>query len=366
MTDLESQLRHDKAQVKSPVEMAEDFERMKKIFGGSESSAMMFMLQQMMSQANQPQLLAELAGLKAQLEAATKPPPFAPMPPLPPMPPAIDPMIGMVKLLEATKPPPSPPPQDPLVLVQTVMTMLAPLIAKPAGPDPVVEILRDQVNGLREELRDARNSPTRTIKDTLEEINLLEQFTGRKGGSTPDSFWEFLGRFFDNFATNTDALSEMIARVKKEERKQLPEGSKDKAEGPADDEREVPEAFRVKLAELDEAKTNDQRIEILMKALYQLGQDKEWRKDVQDLLGLAKTGKKDAVLKMLTGFLGDCAKGEIIEQRSADDTVKAFDSHFEAIVSFLHKMGEKPKEKGEKPKEKESKEPEAPAEPAAG
>lgn len=351
MTELEGQLRANQGQVKTPVDMAEDYEKLKKIFGGNESSAMMFMLQSMMQQTQQPQVVAELASLKAQLEAAIKaPPPMAPLPALPPMAPPPDPMIGVVKLLETLKPPPPPPPADPLALVQTVMTMLSPMleaIKAPKGPDPVVEILRDQVSSLRDELRDARSSQ-RTLKDTLEEINLLEQYTGGKRGNTPDSFWEFLGRFFDNFASNTDALSEMLTRVKREESaKRLPEGEP-QAEGDAEDGSSfpVPDEFKAKIAELDAAKSNEKRIEIVMRSLYALGQDAHWRKEVMQLIALAKQGKKDEVLGMLAGLLTDCASNEFIKQASADDTVKAFSDHFEAVVAFLTKATDENKEKG--------------------
>lgn len=343
---------------KSMIEQAEEMARLKQLFGGDQSSMLMYMLSQRPEAKGDPMILTELHSLKAQVEQAKMTTPIGPGPGtlLPPIPMSanhdVD-YLGLAKLIETMRPvapPPPPAAPDPMAMFtamgQMFTTMMAPMIAAQnrSGPSPVEEVLRAQVADLKEEIHDMNQAPPRGLAEIVGELQLIKQIPELLGNTKSDDVNGFIGvlnKFIDKFPSNAAALKDLASEVRKNEaqRVQAQQAQQQPPQLPDGNQPAVPPPeFVESISRLTSADNPVDRMTIVMESVWILGKQPDFKDSVEHMIKLLQERQKPEAIAEVKGLLQNCVNAGMIGQDVAQQTGQDFDRNFETVAKYIDKL----------------------------
>ena len=337
---------------------------MMELLGGGDKKMdpmMMFMLMQGMG-GNKPVDDPRITSLERSLDKLTDlvtrqaseqrlPPP---MPMLPPEPP-ID--IGALtrSITEAVRP------QFKITDIIAAIPALMPLIRpapteKPWGPKDLIGMLpvvspllekmfgKDEVANLKAEVAKMQNAPSRGLRETLDDMKLLQEVTGggQRDDADPDNFWGFA----NNILLNLDSLGDVLSKLKDEpgethgankqpEHRQIQAAPKKKSKS------KYPPGFEEHVKALRAAREPAERIQASLRAFMFLGKSPPYDKYLKFVYGLIraadqgneKAGQK--AFQFVVKFLEGLRDSGMLKPVTVKNTVKAFADNFDKVITLV-------------------------------
>jgi hypothetical protein len=325
--------------------------------GSGDSFMQMLMMMKMMEPA-QPAVSPELAELRVELramkEAALREPlptplPLPPPPPPPPDTTAADIVREVVALTQRKEETslrdilPLLKPEKTLgaAEITAMITSLAPVVMQVFGGknDDKIQYLKDQI-------ADLKRTPSRGIKEALEDVGAMVKLAGALGGRRDESetFWGFMNNLITQGPDLAESIGGVVDRIRKDEE------AEKKLESPAmhpqepaqqqeddEDALDFPPGFESIVKKIEEATDDAARVGQTLYAFQVLGKDKRWRRYLLRVISLAKKGEKDEVMEFLVSFLEALHERGMLSEDAAKAAIEAFDKNFDKVVEELTK-----------------------------
>lgn len=317
---------------------------------GDSSPLMLMMMQQMMQAQSRPS--APQVDLAQELRKALTPV-LAGMrgPSAPPPPPAPDPLEAMGKMMQGfaeTMKGLMPDPSQGLTFEK--LLALAPLV-KDLLPKPDNELKRQvdelraqqaeatrrELEELRRELRESSNKKTNLRDEMMQfrDVIVLARELGGGGGSA--NFTDFLTHFVDTLPQNSEAIGRLAYMLKSSNEGGL-DGAPDVLDRPRPTRREqvpFPPGFADKVSDIEQATTDEGRIEACVMALQALWTSPAWQPRVTGMLQAALAGDTQRAYGFVHNFLGGIRDAGLLSAAAAEATSAAFQNNMDTVVEWL-------------------------------
>jgi len=349
--------------IEQMMRMQTAMQRMKEMTGqkeGGDSMMMMMMMQQMQAQqaaprGPDPMFVALLDKMDRRMEQLEKklvegPSLGAMLPPPPPMPVA-DPIDTIVKLMPLLAPKED---RDRLSTrdILELVTAKGKSDDQPSWRD-VIEIM----NRRRDE-----DKPAQTVLDQIQAVAAAKQALDQlspQGNSSQTSFWDALGALFsqEKFGAGIGSAIGAVVKAKAEEGpaaqgpRQLPPVQTpprqlqqavvrplEQAPPPAPVRFRFPESMKKIVDQMNVAREDHVRIDLVVQAMFILHGSPEWKNFVMELLSKTAEGHKEEVLEgYLKPWLGILVSHELVDRVAATETLRAFGEHWETVHAEIAK-----------------------------
>ncbi len=356
---IEALERESRKPAKTMLEQIQEVSQIQQLMGGDDDkprAELGTIATLMMAMQQQPApITGELAELKAQLRELSRPAP-ASLPELPSAPPpAVDIAALLRELAAITKPAVDPHElvermkQDRTQMMQVAM-QLVPIVERMLGnrSEEVERMRSQQMQLLQEQLREAKATPARGLRETLEEMAVLRQFMGpaRSAGASQESFWSFLSKVVDQFPATMESLSGVVEKIRQEQQptpalkarpaptpKPRPTAPSSKATQPPP--KPTINQLASHLAAIETAPDDASLVEATLKAFHVLGQSEPWRAHLVKAMTVAKQGNRDEALRWIRGFLDGLVDAKRLSAEARDRAAKAFETHIDKVIDAL-------------------------------
>lgn len=299
-----------------PLEMLNKYKQV--LGGGSDNLALLMM----MMNNNKPN--SEVQELKEELRElrrlASRPQPLPP-PPVP-APPQTD-LKDLILLLKPEK--------SSFSEIKDLALLLMPVLKDVFANRSMEqkELFNIQMQHMNERLVELRDQAGRdSLQETLENVGVLKEFLRsdpmENGGS-------FMKEVMSNLNGILDGISKVFAARASGQAPQLVANSDldQKPNQVPEESPPLPESFASAISGLDNAETDNQRLEELFNVFKSLAESEHYRKIVINLITQLRVGAKANVLDIVSKVCQECVDLELLSEKSANSTIQALSDNFE-------------------------------------
>ncbi len=319
---------------KSLGEQLAEIEQVKRTLGGGDNTPLLMM---MMQQNQQRPGLEGLASLRSELaelrRTASQPAPL----PLPPPPPT-DGVTArdLIAIMDRADKRPS--------LVEEAikfMPMVLPTLERIMGGgrerNAEIERLREenhrqQLEFLRSEIRDLKDSPQRGISEFLEEhktfTDHVKSLPGPHGSG--NAVIDVISKFLDNTG-NLSTLTQQV-RAADREKAQLEAGHVPPPSQPQQPP-PLPPRFAQVVGSIDESTDDSQYIERVIESLKILAKDEHYKSVTFRMMTAAYKGDKATLQNLMEQYLEDLVARDMLSNEGAAMAIAALNEHADIVIA---------------------------------